>query len=317
MTAAASGSRADVRARVLRRLPPLGLAAVALLALVLDFWSLSRNGYGNEFYAAAVVSMTKSWHNFFFAAFDPPGFVTVDKPPLSLWVEAGVAKLFGISSLSILGPSAVAGAVSVAVLGRTVWRVWGIAAGLVAALALALTPVAIVVARSNNTDAIMIMLLVLGAWAAVRAVQSGRLHWVLLTGLFIGLAFNAKTLAAYLVVPGFVVAYLITDVRSWRVRVVHLFGAGIVLACVSAAWLTAVDLVPASQRPWVDSTQDNSEWSLTLGYNGLQRILGGLRQAGTHGFGGGRGAGAGGEVPSFGGGRGAGAGGAGDAGGPG
>ncbi len=278
------------RVVLVERLPVLGLIAVTVLALVLDFWTLSRNGYGNDFYAASVVSMTRGWHDFFFVAFDPPGFVTVDKPPLSLWVEAASVKLFGVSSLSVLGPSAVAGAVSVAVLTRTVWRVWGSVAGLVAGTALALTPVALVVARSNNTDAIMIMLLVLSAWAAVRAVQSGRIWWVLATGLLVGLAFNAKTLAAYLVVPGFVVAYLLTDVRSLRVRILHLVGAGLVLAVVSAAWLTAVDLTPAAQRPWVDSTQDNSEWSLAFGYNGLQRIFGrGRTGAGAGAFGGGGG----------------------------
>ena len=278
------------RVVLVERLPVLGLIAVTVLALVLDFWTLSRNGYGNDFYAASVISMTRSWHDFFFVAFDPPGFVTVDKPPLSLWVEAASVKLFGVSSLSVLGPSAVAGAVSVAVLTRTVWRVWGSVAGLVAGTALALTPVALVVARSNNTDAIMVMLLVLSAWAAIRAVQSGRIWWVLATGLLVGLAFNAKTLAAYLVVPGFVVAYLLTDVRSLRVRVLHLLGAGLVLAAVSAAWLTAVDLTPTAQRPWVDSTRDNSEWSLAFGYNGLQRIFGrGRTGAGAGAFGGGGG----------------------------
>ncbi|MBO0689663.1 MAG: glycosyltransferase family 39 protein, partial [Candidatus Dormibacteraeota bacterium] len=254
-------------------LPHLALAAVTVLAGVLDFWAL--RGYGNDYYAAAVRSMLQSWHNLFYASFDPAGFVSVDKPPVAFWIETLSAKVFGFSGLSVLAPSAVAGAVSVLVLGRTVMRTWGTASGLVAALVLALTPVALVVNRSNNPDGILVLELVLAAWAGTRALESGRLRWVILTGVLMGLAFETKMLAAYLVLPGLAVAYLLAAPRSWPVRLGHVGLAGALTVVLSAAWLLAVDLTPASQRPWVGSSQDNSEISLATGYNGLQRILGG------------------------------------------
>lgn len=278
MSIAGTASRLrDEDARGIRRLlPHVLLAAVTLLAGVLDFWSLTRNGTGNDFYAAAVRSMLQSWSNFFFASFDPTGFVTVDKPPVAFWIEAASAKLFGFSSLSLLAPSAIAGAASVAVLGRSVTRVWGNAAGTVAALALALTPVALVVNRSNNPDAILVLSLVLAAWAGIRALESGRLRWVVLAAVFLGLGFNVKMLAAYLVLPALGLAYLLCAPRTWRIRFAHLGVAGAVAVALTFAWLLAVDLTPASQRPYVDNSQNNSAVGLAFGYNGVQRVLGGV-----------------------------------------
>ncbi|MBO0686726.1 MAG: glycosyltransferase family 39 protein, partial [Candidatus Dormibacteraeota bacterium] len=165
-----------------RHWPHLALGGLAVLAAVLDFWNLSINGLGNSYYAQAVRHMTESWQAFRYAALNAN--VTVDKPPLAFWIQAASAKLFGYSSWTLLGPSAVAGAISVAVLGRTVTRLFGVWAGLLAALVLALTPVVLVDSRSNNTDATLILMLVLGSWAGVRALESGRWRWVLLAAVF-------------------------------------------------------------------------------------------------------------------------------------
>jgi 4-amino-4-deoxy-L-arabinose transferase-like glycosyltransferase len=259
---------------VRHRWPWLALLGVAMLAGILDFWDLGRNGWGNLYYAAAVRSMLESWQAFRYAAFDPAGFVTVDKPPLAFWIQAAAAKLIGFGSMALLGPSALAGAISVGVLGRTVWRLFGVWAGLVAALVLALTPIALVADRSNNTDAIMVMLLVLAAWAGVRALESGSWGWVVLAAVLFGLAFMTKMLAAFLVLPGVAVAYLVFGPRRLRVRLAQLGAAGAVLAAITFGYLLSVDLTPASSRPWVGSTQNNSEISLAFGYNGLARVSG-------------------------------------------
>lgn len=268
--------RGVVESLALRRSwPHLTLAGIAVLAAVLDFWNLSINGHGNDYYAQAVHAMTGSWQAFRYAALDANATITVDKPPLALWIQAASAKLFGFSSWSILGPSALAGAISVAVLGRTVTRLFGVWAGLIAALTLALTPVALVASRSNNTDGILVMFLVLGTWAGVRALESGRWRWVALTAVFFGLGFLTKTLAAFLVPPGIVVAYLIMGPRRLRVRLAQLLAAAAILAAISFGWMLSVDLTPAADRPHVAGSPNNTEIGLALGWNGLDRILGG------------------------------------------
>jgi 4-amino-4-deoxy-L-arabinose transferase-like glycosyltransferase len=272
------------------------LGLILALAAFLNFFQLSRNGYANSFYAAAVKSMSLNWHNFFFNSFDPAGFVTIDKPPLGFWFQVASVKLFGFSGVSILLPEALAGVLSVALLYHLVQRVFGRPAGLLSALILAVTPVAVADNRNNTIDSILVLFMLLGAWAISRAVESGSagrghgLRWLLLCAVLTGLAFNIKMLEAYLVVPAFGLVYLLGAQIRWRVRFLHLLLATVVLLVVSLSWATAVDLTPASQRPWVDSTTTNSEIDLAIGYNGLQRLLG---QAG---FGGG----AGGHAPASG-----------------
>jgi 4-amino-4-deoxy-L-arabinose transferase-like glycosyltransferase len=219
--------------------------------------------------------MLQSWHNFFFVSFDPGGFVSIDKPPLGFWIETASAKLFGFSGLSLLLPEALAGVLSVAVLYRLVARVWGRGAGLLAALFLAVTPVSVVTARNNTIDSLLVLTVLLAAWAVARAVDKGKLRWLLLCAVLVGLGFNIKMLEAYLVVPAFGLVYLIGTRASWRKRLGHLALATVVLLGVSLSWATAVDLTPASLRPYVGSSGTNSELSLALGYNGLSRLLGG------------------------------------------
>jgi 4-amino-4-deoxy-L-arabinose transferase-like glycosyltransferase len=264
----------------------VALAGVLALASALDFVRLDRNGWANDYYSAAVRSMLRSWHNFLFASFDPGGLVSVDKPPLALWVEAASAKLFGYSGVAILLPEALAGVAAVWLLYLLVARYFGRVAGLLSALALAVSPVSVAVNRDNNPDALFVLFLVAAAWAGARAVESGRLRWLVSCAALVGLAFNTKMLAAGVVVPGLALAYAFFAQTSVRARLAHLAVAGTVLAVVSAAWIAAVDLTPAADRPYVGSTTDNSALSLALGYNGLGRVEG---QTGGTSFGGGLG----------------------------
>ena len=174
----------------------LGSLAILAVAAFLDFFRLEQNGYANTYYAAAVRSMLKSWHNFFFVSFDPGGLVSVDKPPLALWAEAASAKIFGFSGWAILLPEALAGVGAVWLLYLLVARYFGRVAGLVAALALAVSPVSVSVNRDNNPDALLALLLVAAVYVGARAVESGRLRTLLLTAVLVGLAFNTKMLAA-------------------------------------------------------------------------------------------------------------------------
>ena len=264
------------------------LGCILGLAAFLDFYRLGQNGYANTYYAGAVRSMLHSWRNFFFVSFDPGGLVSVDKPPLALWVEAASAKVFGYSGLAILLPEALAGVIAVWVLYLLVARYFGRIAGLLAALALAVSPVSVSVNRDNNPDALFVLLLVVAAYVGARAVESGRLRTLLLTALVVGLAFNAKMLAAMVVVPGLALAFLLFAPVSKSRRLWYLLAAGVVLVAVSGAWIAAVDLTPASERPYVGSTTNNSALSLALDYNGLGRVTG---QTGGTSFGGGGGLG--------------------------
>jgi 4-amino-4-deoxy-L-arabinose transferase-like glycosyltransferase len=252
----------------------LALALILLLSAVLNFWHLNQLGFGNRFYAAGVRSMLDSWHNFFFVSFDPGGFVAIDKPPLGLWIQVLSVKLFGFSGLSMLLPEALAGVVSVAVLYHLVARVFGAQAGLLAALGLAVSPLSVVISRNNTMDMLLVCVILFATWTIFLATETGRLSWLLTTALLIGLGFNIKALEAYLVVPAFGLLYLLCAPHPWRKRGLHLLLATGLLLVVSLLWITIVDLVPASQRPYVGSTTDDSELSLALGYNGLHRLFG-------------------------------------------
>ncbi|HEX4716428.1 MAG TPA: glycosyltransferase family 39 protein, partial [Ktedonobacteraceae bacterium] len=252
----------------------IALALIVVIAAFLNFFQQQQNGYGNQFYAAAVRSMLDSWHNFFFVAFDPAGFVTVDKPPLGLWIQTASAAIFGFSGFSLILPQSVAGILSVLVLYWLVRRKFGPVTGLLAALFLALTPISVAMNRDNNLDMLLVLFVLLATWAVSLAAETGRLRWLLLGALLIAFGFNVKTLEAYLVIPALGLLYLLTAPLSWRKRILHLVLATLILLIVSFSWIVAVDMVPASQRPYVDSTSDNSELSLTLGYNGIQRLLG-------------------------------------------
>src|SRR5712692_3360454 len=253
----------------------LGLVGVTLISVFMNFYELGQNGFGS-YYPAAVLSMTDNWHNFFFVAYDPGGFVSIDKPPVGFWLEAASAKIFGFNSVSILLPQALAGVLSVLLLYYLVRRHFGVVAGLLAALALAITPISVVTNRDVTIDSTLALFLLVGAWAVIRAAETGKLRWLLLSAVIVGIGFNIKMLEAYLVVPAFGLLYLLAAPKSIWKRIGHLALAGLVLLAVSFSWIVAVDLTPASQRPYVDSTQDNSELNLAFGYNGIERLLGGI-----------------------------------------
>jgi len=270
----------------------LALGAITLISVFMNFYRLGQNGFGT-FYPAAVRSMMDNWHNFFFASYDPGGFVTIDKPPVGFWFEVLSAKIFGFNSVSILLPEALAGVLAVLLLYYLVRRHFGVVAGLLAALALALSPISIVTNRNDTIDSILALTILVGAWAVLRAAEIGKLRWLLLSAVIVGIGFNIKMMEAYLVVPAYGLLYLLAaPISIWK-RIGHLALAALLLLVVSFSWIVAVDLTPASQRPYVDSTQDNSELSLALGYNGIERLL---SQFGR-GFGGGA-RGAGGNTPA-------------------
>ena len=251
----------------------------ALLSLlvgtaVLYLWGLGASGWANSFYSAAVQAGTKSWKAFFFGSSDASNFITVDKPPVSLWVMELAARLFGVNAWSILVPQALEGVAAVALLYVTVRRWFAPAAALLAGTVLALTPVAVLMFRYNNPDALLTLLLVGAAYAMVHALEGGRTRWLVLAAALIGTGFLTKMLQAFLVVPGFALVYLLAAPgRLWR-RVRQLaVAAGVVL--VSAGWWVAVvQLWPASSRPYIGGSQDNSILNLIFGYNGLGRISG-------------------------------------------
>lgn len=250
------------------------LAGVLALSAVLNLHRLAQNGYANTFYSAAVKSMLRSWHNFFFVSFDPSGLVTVDKPPIALWLQTASAKLFGFGPLSLLVPEAVAGVLCVLVLYRVVSVRFGALAGLASALTLALFPSFVAISRDNGPDAVLILLMTLACAATLRASENGRWRSLLLAALWTGLAFNTKSLAGYLVLPGLALAFLICAEARLARRVAMLAGAGVLLAVVSLSWSLAVDSTPASKRPYIGGSTDNSEFGLAFHYNGIGRVGG-------------------------------------------
>jgi 4-amino-4-deoxy-L-arabinose transferase-like glycosyltransferase len=205
----AIGARERIRARALTlQRPRPELAALLVVAGLLNLWALSRNGWANDYYSAAVRSMASSWHAFLYGSFDQAGVMTVDKPPLALWVQVGFVKAFGYHPLSMLVPQALMGIASVALVYDLVRRRFGRAAGFVAGLVLATTPITVAISRHNNPDALLILCSVAALWFVVRALEDGRTRWLILSGIAVGLGFETKMAAAILVVPAIVAAYL-------------------------------------------------------------------------------------------------------------
>ena len=255
------------------------LTGVLGLALFLNAWNLAQNGYGNTYYAAAVRSMTLSWHNFFFASYDPGGFITVDKPPVFLWLGALSARIFGYSTWSILLPSAIAGATAVGLLWLIVRHYFGPTAATIAALVLALSPISVAVNRLNLPEPFLILTLVGAAGAVLRSLESRRWWaWTALAGFLVGVAFNTKMLDGWIPGPALALALVVavpaisrTSIRRLLARLAIL---GAVTLAVSASWMVVVDAWPASDRPYVGGSTNNTELDLALGYNGFGRVDG-------------------------------------------
>ncbi len=273
---AATVARRHALGSPLERVHPRHAALVVILALsgVLNTYRLAQNGYGNNFYAAAVKSMLVSLHDFVFASFDAGGLVTIDKPPLAVWVQATSAKLFGFSPLSLLLPEAIISTLAVAVLYRVIAPRLGTPAALISALALAVFPSFVAVSRDNGVDPLLILLMILACGAALGAIESGRWRSLLWCAVLVGLAFNTKTLAACLVLPGIALAYMLCAPGPLPRRATRLLVAGVVTGLVSFSWIAFVELTPASQRPYVGSSTNNTELGLTFDYNGFGRVEG-------------------------------------------
>jgi 4-amino-4-deoxy-L-arabinose transferase-like glycosyltransferase len=273
-----------------RALPFPELGALLLLTGVLNLWALDRNGWANTYYSAAVRSMSSSWHNFLYGSFDPSGLMTVDKPPLALWVQALSARVFGFHSWSILVPQALMGVATVALVYDLTRRMWGRSAGFVAGLVLAITPITVAISRHNNPDALLALCCVAALWFLVRALQDGRTRWIVLAGVCVGLGFETKMGAALLVVPAIVAAWLWVAPRGRLAATRQLLAGGAAMVAVGGAWPLLMALTPASSRPWISGTSDNSILSLIVNYNGLGRVdgqAGGPQNMGGGGPGGG------------------------------
>jgi 4-amino-4-deoxy-L-arabinose transferase-like glycosyltransferase len=294
-----AGARA-APAELARRVRRPELLLVCAVAALLNVWALSRNGWANDYYSAAVRSMASSWHNFLFASLDPSGVMTVDKPPLALWVQALSVRAFGYHPLSILLPQALTGVVAVALLYDLVQRRFGRLGGFLAGLALALTPITVAVSRHNNPDALLALCCVAALWCTMRAFDSARragaagtrsrtrsgavsTRWLVLAGVCVGLGFETKMGAALVVVPGIALAWLWcapaarrgASALSARLHALRqLLWGGLAMLLVGGAWPLLVELTPASQRPWVSGTSNNTILSLILEYNGAGRVDG-------------------------------------------
>ncbi|MBG9881845.1 mannosyltransferase [Bacillus paralicheniformis] len=250
------------------------LILILLAALILNTYNIWQDNAANQYYLAAVKSMTQSCHNFFFASFDSSGFVSVDKPPLVLWIQTIFAKIFGVHTWSVILPQALAGAGSVYLLYALIKPKFGKGAARISALVMALTPIAVAVSRTNNIDSMLVFTLLLGTWCLMKAVKQGRLLWLLAAFGLIGLGFNMKMLQAFMVLPAFLLFYLIAAHANWKKKIVSAVLSLIVLTGVSLSWALAVDYTSADSRPYVGSSQTNSVLELAFGYNGTERLLG-------------------------------------------
>jgi 4-amino-4-deoxy-L-arabinose transferase-like glycosyltransferase len=285
-------ARGGVRSLVRGRAEDPAWARVALVALLVAtavayLWNVTASGDANSFYAAAVQAGTKSWKAFFFGSLDSSNFITVDKPPASLWAMALSGRIFGFSSASMLVPQVLEGVLAVGLLAASVKRWFGSGAGLLAGAMLAVTPVAALMFRFNNPDALLVCLLVASAYCLVRALENGSTRWMLGVGTLIGFAFLAKMGQALLVVPGFALVYLVAAPTTLRRRVVQLLAGGGAMIVSAGWWVAIVALWPAASRPMIDGSSDNSILNLIIGYNGLGRLTGSGGGPGGGGGGGG------------------------------
>ncbi|WP_254306626.1 glycosyltransferase family 39 protein [Clostridium sp. 001] len=239
---------------------------------MLNFANLGIEGNANTFYAAGVKSMMMNFKNFFFASFDPAGFVTIDKPPLGFWIQTISAKIFGFSGWSIILPQALAGVISVVIIYYIVKRSFGASAGLIAALCLAVTPISVAAARNNTIDNLLVMFLLLACLAAQIAAERGKIGYLILSLVLIGIGFNIKMVEAYMVAPAIYITYLLASTMSFKKKIKDLILGTVVLLVVSLSWAIVVDLVPASSRPYIGSSTNNTVMQLIIGHNGLERI---------------------------------------------
>ncbi len=260
------------------------LAATGLLYLV----GLGASGWANQYYSAAALAGSRSWTAFLFGSLDSSNFITVDKPPASLWVMDLSVRLFGENSWALLVPQALMGVASVALLYAAVNRVSSPNAALFAGAILATTPVATLMFRFNNPDALLVLLMTAAAYATIRAIEAARPRWLVLAGVLLGFAFLTKMLQGFLIVPALAVAYVVASPTTVRKRLLHLLAAGAAMFGAAGWWVAIVALWPAGSRPYIGGSNHNSVLELIFGYNGFGRLTGssnnGNVSGGTGGF---------------------------------
>ena len=250
------------------------LAGIAALSFGLNFYAISQLGYGNAYYAAAIKSMTQSFKNFFFVSFDPAGMVSVDKPPLGLWIQVLFVLVFGYHGWAMLLPQALAGTGSCIMMYALVAKYFGRPAGLISSLVFALTPAVVVASRNNTMDMQLIFILLVAVWLLFRAIEQGKRRYLFTAALFIGLGFEVKMLQAYMVLPAVGLVYLFFSKEKTGRRIFASVISLVIVAAVSFAWGIAVDLYPSADRPYVGSSTDNTVMELMIGHNGLERVYG-------------------------------------------
>ncbi len=250
------------------------LIAVVILATWIRFSNVEALGYANHYYTAGIKSMLYSWHNFFYVAAEPGGSVSIDKPPVGLWLQAISAYFLGVSGFSVLLPELLAGVISVICIYYLVRRSFGGVPGLLAALTMAITPVVVATDRNNTIDSTLILTLLLATWAFIKATETGKIRYLLAGATLVGIGFNIKMLQAFLSLPAFYAMYFLGSQEGILQKAWKLFLASVLLVAISLAWVVAVDLTPADQRPYVGSSSDNSEINLVFVYNGVDRLIG-------------------------------------------
>jgi 4-amino-4-deoxy-L-arabinose transferase-like glycosyltransferase len=244
------------------------------VSLLLHLVNIGAIGDGNLYYTAAVKSMLQSWGNFFFAAAEPGGSVTVDKPPLGLWIEALSASIFGVNGFAVSLPNILAGIFSIPLLFHLVKKHFGSLAGITSGAIYVITPIVLVTDRNNTIDGMLVFTLLLAAWAFIKATDTGKLRHLLIGSVLVGLGFNIKMLQAYLVLPAFLLLFLLAAKIGWGKRILHISIALIVILSVSLSWAVIVDLTPIEDRPYVGSSENNTVMELIVGHNGLARLFG-------------------------------------------
>ncbi|MFV4881915.1 MULTISPECIES: glycosyltransferase family 39 protein [Bacillus amyloliquefaciens group] len=247
---------------------------ILLASAFLNMYNIWNDDTVNPYYTAAVTSMLQSFHNFFYASFDAAGFITVDKPPVTYQIQTISALIFGMHGWSVILPQALAGVGSVLFMYLLIKPTFGKTAARIASFVMACTPIAVAVARTNNVDALLVFFLLFATWLLFKAIRKGRLIWLLAAFFVVGAGFNTKMLQAYMILPAFLLFYMIAANTTIKKKIISLVSALAVLAAVSLSWPLIVDNIPASKRPYVGSSQTNSVLELAFGYNGIQRLTG-------------------------------------------
>lgn len=250
------------------------LILILLASAFLNMYNIWNDDTVNPYYTAAVTSMLQSFHNFFYASFDAAGFITVDKPPVTYQIQTISALIFGMHGWSVILPQALAGVGSVLFMYLLIKPTFGKTAARIASFVMACTPIAVAVARTNNVDALLVFFLLFATWLLFKAIRKGRLIWLLAAFFVVGAGFNTKMLQAYMILPAFLLFYMIAANTTIKKKIISLVSALAVLTAVSLSWPLIVDNIPASKRPYVGSSQTNSVLELAFGYNGIQRLTG-------------------------------------------